>query len=419
MIVRTVDPTDDPWVDEDQDQEPRTGSWAAQDLSAVLDGTYRPPQPTVGHRDDRIGLFYPGRVSSVASESEAGKTWLALLACLQELKAGRHVLYVDFEDDAGGVVGRLMALGANPWTVRNQFHYIRPEGPLTPVDLPDLVQLLQMLPSLAIVDGVTEGMSLLGLELKSNTDVARFSRQLLRPMADAGAAVVTLDHVVKSAENRGRYSLGGVHKLNGLNGVMYLLENVRPFGIGATGRSRIRIAKDRPAQLRRHALPHSSGLYWFGDLVIDSRTEQSAEAHLYPPVARTDEDQAATDEHRLQGLQAAIVTALQKAGQPLSKAGIEDRVTGKAADKRRALAALVDEGHVVVTAGPRGAQLHALPDPSATSSPPRPTSSRDEVVSPRPSSHSFRWDEDEVTHHRPDGAQQRDEDDHTRKDPPQ
>ena len=410
MIVRDIPPeTADPWADEDQEQPPRTRSWTAQDLSAVLDGTYVPPQPTVGHRDDGIGLFYPGKVSSIASESEAGKTWLALLACLQELTTGRHVLYVDFEDDAGGVVGRLLALGATPRDVRNQFHYVRPEGPPGPVDLVDLAQLLQLRPSLAVIDGVTEGMSLLGLEIKDNGDVARFSRQLLRPMADAGAAVVTLDHVVKSAESRGRYSLGGVHKLNGLNGAMYLLENVRPFGIGTTGCSRIRIAKDRPAQLRRHALPHSSGLYWYADLVIDSRDEQHAKAHLYPPVARTDEDQAATDEHRHRALQAAIVAALEKAGAPLSKAGIEDRVTGKAADKRRALAALVDNGQVLVTAGPRGAQLHTLP----TSSPPRPTSSRDEVVTPRPSSHSFRWDEDEVTHHRPDGAQHRDEVDHS------
>lgn len=386
----------EPWPAEDQ--APRARSWTAQDLTDVLDGTYVPPQPTVGHRDDGIGLFYPGKISSIASESEAGKTWLALLACLQELNSGRHVLYVDFEDDAGGVVGRLLALGANPRDVRNQFHYVRPEGPPGPVDLVDLAQLLQLRPSLAVVDGVTEAMSLFGQELKDNGDVARFSRQLLRPMADAGAAVVTLDHVVKSTENRGRYSaLGGGHKLNGLNGAMYMLENLRPFGIGTTGRSRIRIAKDRPAQLRRHALPHSSGLYWFADLVIESRDEQYAEAHLYPPVARTDEDQAATDEQRLATLKAAVLAALRKAGAPLSKAGIEDRVTGKAADKRRALAALVDDRQVLVTAGPRGAQLHTLPDPPATSSPPRPTSSRDEVVRPRPSSHSFRWDEDEVT----------------------
>lgn len=386
----------DPWPAEENTTQPTsTRSWAAQDLTSVLDGTYVPAQPTVGHRDDGIGLFYPGRISSIASESEAGKTWLALLVCLQEINTGRHVLYIDFEDDAGGVVGRLLALGANPRDVRNQFHYVRPEARPTDIDLLDLAQVLQMRPSLAIVDGVTEAMAMFGQELKENTDITKFGRTLLRPIAASGAAVVTLDHVVKSAENRGRYAtLGGGHKVNGLNGSMYMLENIKPFGIGVAGRSRIRIAKDRPAQLRRHALPHSSGLHWFGDLVIDSQDEQYAEAHLYPPKPVAEEAPQDTEDKRQQELQAAILAVLAKAAQPLSKAGIEDRVTGKAADKRRALAALVDDKRVVATSGPRGAMLHSLP----TSSDLVPTSSRDEVVSARPSSHPYRWDEDEHTH---------------------
>jgi hypothetical protein len=401
----------DPWPpEENTDQPARTRSWAAQDLTSVLDGSYVPPQPTVGHRDDGIGLFYPGKISSIASESEAGKTWLALLACLQEINGGRHVLYVDFEDDAGGVVGRLLALGANPRDVRNQFHYVRPDARPTDIDLLDLAQLLQLHPSLAIVDGVTEAMAMFGTELKDNTDIAKFGRTLLRPIADSGAAVVTLDHVVKSTENRGRYaSLGGGHKVNGLNGSMYMLENIRPFGIGVAGRSRIRIAKDRPAQLRKHALPHSSGLHWFADLVIDSQDEQYAEAHLYPPKPVAEEAPQDTEDKRQQELQTAILAVIAKAAQPLSKAGIEDRVTGKAADKRRALAALVDDKRVVATPGPRGAMLHSLP----TSSHLVPTSSRDEVVSARPSSHPYRWDEDEHTQPAPARSHPQDEVEHS------
>lgn len=364
MVRNLIDP-DAVWPPDGPPEaaEAPARSWTAQDLSSVLDGSYQPPQPTVGRRDDGVGLFYPGRISSVASESEAGKTWLALLACLQELNDGHHVLYLDFEDDAGGVVGRLLALGARPDDVRARFHYVRPEARPTNTDLLDLGQLLHLHPTLAIVDGVTEAMSLFGLELKDNTDVARFGRMLLRPLSASGAAVATLDHVVKSSEHRGRYSLGGVHKLNGLNGVMYVLENVRPFGVGVTGKSIVRIAKDRPAQLRRHALPHSSGMHWFADLVIASQCEEFAEAQLRPPAPRADDDhQAEAEGKRLAELQTAILAALAKARQPLSKAEVEDRVTGKAADKRRALAALVDEERIVVARGPRNALLHSLPE---------------------------------------------------------
>ncbi|MET9876547.1 AAA family ATPase [Actinacidiphila glaucinigra] len=345
----------------EREKVPRT--WGAQDLTAVLDGSYEPPQPTVGSRDDGIGLFYPGRMNSVASESEAGKTWLALLACLQEINNGNHVLYIDFEDDAGGVVGRLLCLGAVPADILERFHYVRPENSPSDVDFVDLAANLEHSPTLAIVDGVTEGMSLFGLELKDNTDVAKFGRVLLRPLAEAGAAVVTLDHVAKSTENRGRYSIGGVHKLNGINGVMYILENRNPFGVGVTGRSTIRVAKDRPGQIRKNGLPHASGMHWFADLVVKSESTEFAEAHLYPPVQRDEETRKESEEaERIGNLKRKVLEAVRGARGPLSGKGIEERVTGKGLDIRRATAALVDAGQIEVTDGPRGAKLHSLPE---------------------------------------------------------
>ncbi|PKT67562.1 DNA primase [Streptomyces populi] len=349
------------------EREPAPRTWAPQDLRSVLDGSYKPPQPSVGRRDDGVGLFYPGRMNSVASESEAGKTWFALIACLQEINDGNHVLYVDFEDDAGGVVGRLLCLGGVPDDILERFHYVRPENQMGPVDAVDLAAVLDLNPTLAIVDGVTEGMSLFGLELKDNTDIAKFGRLLLRPLMNSGAAVVTLDHVVKSSENRGRYSIGGVHKLNGLNGVMYMLENRRPFGIGVTGKSTVRVAKDRPGQIRKNGLSHSSGMHWYADLVVKSETQEYAEAHLYAPRERDEADREADeDEKRINGLQRQILDAIRKASAPLTGKGIEDRVTGKAADIRRAVARLVDTGQIVAQPGPRNATLHSIPAPPET-----------------------------------------------------
>lgn len=345
-------------------KEPAPRTWAAQDLRSVLDGTYQPPQPSVGRRDDGVGLFYPGRMNSVASESEAGKTWFALIACLQEINDGHHVLYLDFEDDAGGVVGRLLCLGAHPDDILERFHYVRPENSPSDIDLIDLAMVLEHIPTLAIVDGVTEGMSLFGLELKDNTDIAKFGRLLLRPLTNAGAAVVTLDHVVKSSENRGRYSIGGVHKLNGLNGVMYMLENHRPFGIGVTGKSIIRVAKDRPGQIRKNGLPHVSGMHWYADLVVKSESAEFAEAHLYSPRVRDEEDREADeDQKRINKLKAKVLDALAGAKSPLPGKGIEERVAGRAVDVRRAVAALVDAGRIVAEPGARGAILHRLATP--------------------------------------------------------
>ena len=38
-------------------------------------------------------------------------------------------------------------------------------------------------------------------------------------------------------EHRGRYAIGGVPQLNGLDGAAYTMEAREPFGIGITGRA--------------------------------------------------------------------------------------------------------------------------------------------------------------------------------------
>ncbi|MFD5227422.1 AAA family ATPase [Streptomyces qaidamensis] len=365
----------EPWPEEagqgepEQSPQPSRRSWRAQDLSELVNGTYKPVLPTVGARADGVGVLYPGRMSTIAAESEAGKTWFALILALQELNRGNHVIYMDFEDEAAGVVGRLLKMGANITDVLAAFHYVRPEEPLGPVDLVDLNEVLALGPTLAVVDGVTEGMSMHGLNINDNKDVAVFGRKVLRPLQDGGPAVVTLDHVVKSNENRGRYAIGGVHKLNGLNGVMYLMENVKPFGIGVKGRSIIRIAKDRPGQLRKEALPHKSGLFWFADLVVDATEPDLVEAVLYAPIpddvpaeATAEEAQKAKAEADIQERAEAVLAVLTASPDPLTQNAIIDLVPGRGTVTRRALTRLVHEGRVTATPGPRNATLHSLPE---------------------------------------------------------
>ncbi|HEY9379499.1 MAG TPA: hypothetical protein VIQ02_20670, partial [Jiangellaceae bacterium] len=166
---------------------------------------------------------------------------------------------------------------------------LRPESPITDVvSRGDLAELIgDTRPSYVAIDGVTEGMVLHGLDPLSNKDAATFGRFLPTAIARRGPAVVSLDHVTKSPDGRGRYAIGAVHKLNGLNGAAYLLDNRHPFGIGVKGTSTIKIAKDRPGQIRRHCLPGAGGLHWYGDLVLDSHDELFAELDVVAPPPRT------------------------------------------------------------------------------------------------------------------------------------
>lgn len=329
-------------------------SWRPVPVAPLLSGGYEPAKPSIGRRDDGQGVLYPGRAHSLVGESEAGKSWLAQLFCAQELGLGNGVVYLDFEDDAGAVVNRLLTVGAPPAQIRDRFAYIAPDEPLTAPGAADTLReaLGDLRPTLAILDGVTEALSLHGLSTNDGDDVAKFGRLLTRPITERGTAVLSLDHVTKDRESRGRYAIGAVHKLNGLSGAHLTLENVDRFGAGMAGRSRLLVGKDRPGQLRCHALPGTGDRWWFADFTLDTTLEPDA-AELHAPVART-------EPFRPTVLMAKVSAALAGTPDPLSVRGVLDRVTGNAAATRTALAALVDEQYVQTTAGPRGAVLHTL-----------------------------------------------------------
>lgn len=330
-----------PWDEQAESQFQR--SWQPVNLTGVLDGTWQPPQATVGRRSDGPGMFYRGKCHVVISETEAGKTWLVLSAAVDEMDAGNHVVYVDFEDDEGSVVGRLLTLGVDRDIIREYFHYLRPTDQLgTGIHRDDLHRVLtEHAPTLAILDGITEAMTLHGLNPLDNGDAAKFGRMLPRYIASYGAATVSCDHVTKDREGRGRYALGAVHKLNGLDGAQYTLENRTPFGIGLTGRSTIKIAKDRPGQLRKHGLPSSAGMVWYGDLVLDSHGDSSAEVSIEPPTERS-------EDFRPTVLMARVAAALDQHG-PLAQRRLDIAVTGKAASIRTALDCLILDGYVSET----------------------------------------------------------------------
>lgn len=334
-------------------------TWSMVDIETILDGTWTPPEPHVGRRGDGRGLLYPGRIHTVAGESEAGKGWFMVALTVAELNAGYGVVWVDFEDEPGAVVGRMLAAGANRTQLRDQFAYIRPEGPIGTAGRADLGEAIGLVkPSVVLLDGVTEAMTLHGLDPLKNAEVAQFGRMLPRWIAQQGPAVLASDHVTKSGDGRGRYAIGAVHKLNAVDGAAYLLDNRRPFGIGLTGRSTLLLAKDRPGALRQYARPSAGGLHWYADLVLTSHAADFVEWELAPPV------ELPAGPFRPTALMARVSAAMAKAGRALSGREIEDRVRGKrVADVRTALAVLVDEAYVAVEEGPRRARLHRLVRP--------------------------------------------------------
>ena len=328
---------------------PASTSWAPVDLAAVLTGDYLDPPPTMLLRTDGVALFYDGAVHTVAGESESGKTWLTLVAALQLLQAEERVVFVDFEDRADRVVGRLMGLGATPTQIRDHFEYVRPDRPLDDDGRAQIAPHLHHA-RLVILDGVTEAMTMHGYDLNSNADSALFQGLLPRWIADHGPAVAMIDHVVKDKEKQGRFALGAQHKLAGIDGVAYLVTMLEPFARGKRGLARVDIGKDRPGHVREHA---------FGKTIAEFTLDASGDgniliAHLMPPGEKSGR---VGDTFEPTVLMEKISRYVQ-ANPGMSKKAIEGVMNGKAVTIRLAMELLVTRGYIVTKSGHRGAIEH-------------------------------------------------------------
>jgi hypothetical protein len=257
---------------EHQDHDgPELTGWEPIDLAPIWAGETVDQPPTILTRTDGLALVYPGKVNTFQGESESMKTWAALCAAAELLAQGLPVIYIDFEDSPTTIVERLRLLGVPPDA---PLIYMRPDNPFTLEARDQLATLLAELePALVILDGVTEAMTAEGLDLMSNADIARWMKTLPRWIArtPCAPAVITIDHVPKNPDARGKGAIGGQHKRAGIDGIgLTFTVGSEPLARGRDGRARITIDKDRPG----HARAHSVGKSHIGDLVITHFADQ-------------------------------------------------------------------------------------------------------------------------------------------------
>lgn len=319
------------------------GSWEPVDVSAVLgglaDGTLTGPVPTVG---DLGGghLFYAGRVNSVHGDSSAGKTWTALVTARQEIEAGRTVVYADLEDSAAGVLARLHRdLGVPTAALRERLVYLHPDERLGDREADGLARLLdERRPSLVVVDSTGEALSLEGVNPNADEEVARWFRRLPRLAAERGAAVLLLDHAAKAGTND-LWPIGSHRKKAAVSGAAYLQKVSVPFARGKDGRATLICAKDRGGA-------HPLGQRVASLTVVGGRFDLRGEAG------------SADADFRPTGLMERASVLLEGADEPLSQTRVTKELGAKKAYVEKALAALVADGYLRRTDGPRGALLH-------------------------------------------------------------
>lgn len=359
---------------DDQPREPTT--WEPMDLGPFLRGEVATPAPTVGaRRADGLPLLYPGREHAFLGATESGKSWLALACVTAELIAEHHVVYIHFEEpDPGSTIERLRRIGVPDQLILRHLHFVAPQRPMHRGWLDDLVALH---PTLVILDGVNEAMTLQGVKIDME-GWAAFRRNVVVPFKAAGAAVVECDHIPMNSDPTRMDAFGTVHKGATLDGARFVLTNDTPFGRRTRGASHVFVTKDRPGYLRAEGKPtRTPGKTFLATLTVDDTGTTPDFLTLYAPKAADDtagqlvDNMSTTADTVLaviadqpdQTVKSArtLFAALRQAGHQIRDEAVRD-----------ALADLILAGRVTEIPGSRGARGY------------RTTASRDQPTEPDP-----------------------------------
>ena len=268
------------------------------DICALLDGTLpKPPAPQLLRRRDGHAIFYAGQVNLLFGDPESGKTWVCLACAAEALKDGRRVLVVDLDHNGpAATVSRLVALGAPQDRLRdpNMFRYCEPE---------DRTELRQVVddskvwrPAVAVVDSIGELLPLHGLNSNSADEFTAVHSNVLKPLAKAGAAVLAVDHLAKSADSRAHGPGGTAAKRRAIGGVSIRVKARKPFTPGHGGEALLLVNKDRHGGLRANC-PVGDREPVAGTFRLLAFTDGILEWQLLPPVdGERNQDESAPSE---------------------------------------------------------------------------------------------------------------------------
>lgn len=344
------------------------------DVGALLDADLEPEEADFLTRADGRALFYAGKMHVLQGEPSSGKTWIALLAALEVLNLGGSVGYADYEDTSKGVLGRLLALGADPAVVRERFAYIQPAGGFGTTERLELERLLgRVNPDLFVIDGVAEALARDGLQEDRASEVVGWIEKLPRWIARTGAAVVMLDHVVKDREQQGRWARGSSAKLAAVDGATYQVKVVSSFSRHRDGVLKLIVAKDRPG-----------GVGAIGDVAAVAHIEPKADgARVVIRLERDTGEIASSDTWKPTVLMRKVSDELERSPSPLTATALKALVrSDKPKLVSEAISRLIVEGYLAEQRSGRSTLLRLVKPYHDTSTPTPPTEPPPDLFDP-------------------------------------
>lgn len=223
------------------------------DVASIFAGKANPPEPNILPLIDGGYLFYAGEFNLVYGDTESGKTWLCLAAVAATIEggAGRAVAIDLDHNGAASLLRRLEMLGATRELLsdRQVFRLAMPE---TEVELNDLTADLAVFePDVVVLDSLGEVMPLFRANSNSADDFTVVHTNVIKPLTRAGAAVLVVDHLPKSADSRKHGPTGTAAKTRAVGGLAVQVSAERAFRPGEGGAAKLQLFKDRHGGVRK------------------------------------------------------------------------------------------------------------------------------------------------------------------------
>jgi hypothetical protein len=304
------------------------GPWAPRNLGLL--GERPDIRPALGD----IGLLYPGKRHAFTGPQESAKTIAAYAAILGVVRAGATAILVDFEMGEYDARDRLREMGATAADFE-RILYLNPETRPTAEIIDALVSLR---PDLFVIDSALGAFNLSELDDNKRRDVELFLAGWVRPFWLRGIATIVLDHVVKNADNRGKYAIGSERKVGGID-VHLGFEAVIELTRGGRGLYKITTHKDRPGWLPR---PRAA------ELEIVSAPDTHTLSWTFNSGHGRDQQE---DAWRPTELMERLSRKLETQEAPISKTALANSVQGKREWRFRAIDFLILDDYAEIVQG--------------------------------------------------------------------
>lgn len=260
------------------------------DLGPAWNGQRQRPAASILTRSDGVSLF-PVGVGYIFGDSGDGKSWVMLVAAVQEMRAGHAVVWVTYEDpNEAEIVDRLKLLGATTDDLEH-LHLFAPDESFGTLTF-ELARYCRSVSAVLIVlDSVGEANAVEGVNEDKDHEWGPWARYALRRLYDLAIAddwdeagdtapcsslvVVPIDHSTKSKENP-HFPSGTKRKRAMVTGLMVSVNVRQPFGQEVEGRVQLVCSKDRTGRFRRGEI--------VAEFVLDATTKPY-DVSIWPPKA--------------------------------------------------------------------------------------------------------------------------------------